>query len=38
MANIRDIVGMGIDDTNNLVCSWYATARLSMTSLRPDPD
>jgi hypothetical protein len=28
MANIRDIVGMGIDDTNNLVFSWYADSPL----------
>lgn len=32
MANIRDIVGMGIDDTNNLVFSWYADGTVTAGS------
>jgi hypothetical protein len=32
MANIRDIVGMGIDDTNNLVFAWYADGTVTAGS------
>jgi hypothetical protein len=32
MADIRDIVGMGIDDTNNLVFAWYADGTVTAGS------
>jgi hypothetical protein len=32
MANISDIVGMGIDDTNNLVFAWYADRKVTAGS------
>jgi hypothetical protein len=34
MANVRDIVGMGIDDTNNLVFAWYADGTVTAGSSR----